>query len=83
MGSNAPALMKYLDRPRGEPDPDLFAQQVVWGRVKVFADLYVVVETDSALLPFRKNVWLGRQRLQGSAFDLIKDWTCPGFVPVF
>ena len=41
MGGNALTLMEYLDRPRGEPDPDLLTQQVVRSRVIVFADLVV------------------------------------------
>ena len=45
MGRNALTLMEYLDRSCGEPDPDLLAQQVVRGRVIVFANLNVPVFT--------------------------------------
>ena len=45
MGGNALTLMEYLDRPSGEPDPDLLAQQAVRGRVIVFADFNVPVFT--------------------------------------
>ena len=78
MGGNALTLMEYLDRPCGEPDPDLLAQQAVRSRIVVFGDLDVVVESHSALLPFRKNVCLGGQGLQGGAFNLIKDIAAAG-----
>ena len=73
MGRNALALMEYLDRPCREPDPNLLAQQAMRGGVIVFADLDMVVETYSALLPFRKNIRFDRQGLQAGALNLVKD----------
>ena len=78
MGGNALTLMEYLDRPRGEPDPDLLTQQVVRSRVIVFADLDMVIEAHIALLPFRKNIRLCRQRLQRCTFNLVKDLAAAG-----
>jgi len=64
--------------PGGEPDPDLLPQKSVRGRVAILVHLEVLIEADSALLPFRKNIGLRRQGPQGGSFDLIEQLPAAG-----
>src|SRR5580704_1962615 len=65
MRRNALAAMEDLDRARRNARPNLLTQQLMRQRVIVLVNLDVVVEPDPALLPFGKDVGLGRQRLEG------------------
>ena len=73
MRRNALAAMEDLDRARRNARPNLLTHQLVRHRVVVLVELDVVVEPDPALLPFGKDVGLGRQRLQRWAFELLEE----------
>ena len=78
VGGHALAMMEDLDRPGGEPDPDLLAQQAVRRRIIMPVHLDVVVEPNGALLPFREDEGLGGQRPQGSPLDPLEQVSAAG-----
>src|SRR4051794_38166169 len=72
MRSNALAVVEDFDRARGDARPNFLTQQLVRDRVVVLVDFDVIIETDPALLPFGKDVWLNRQRLERGALPLLE-----------
>ncbi len=72
MGGNALALEEDLDRSAGEPHLHFKARKVVRHAVVVIADFDVIIDTDPAQTPLRKNVRLGRKWLQGRTVDLFE-----------
>jgi hypothetical protein len=66
------AAMEHLDGARRDPRPHRLAQQRVRHRVVMPLDFDVVIEADPAFLPFRVEVGLDRQRLEGGALDLVE-----------
>ena len=78
MRSNPLAAVEDFDGARGDACPNLFAQQLMRYRVIVLVDLDVVIESDPALLPFGKDVGLGRQRLEGGALQLLEQRATAG-----
>jgi hypothetical protein len=72
MRSNALAVVEDFDRACGDARPHFLTQQLVRDRVIVLVDLDVIIDADPALLPFGKDVWRNRQRLERAAFQLLE-----------
>src|ERR1700741_1126884 len=69
------AAMEHFDGVRRDAYPHRLAQQSMRHGVVMVFDFDVIIEGDLAFLPFRVDVRLDGQWLEGWAFDLIEQRT--------
>ena len=69
---DALTAMEHLDDSLGDTDLDFGANEGMRNRIEELVDLDVIVEVDPCASPFGKLPILGRQAIEGGAFDLLE-----------